>query len=358
MISVSQPSITWRERLAVDRVVRSGSLAQGPEVNKFEVRFSELVNNRSCVAVNSGTSGLHLALMAAGIGPGDEVIVPSFSFAATANAVRLAGATPIFVDIDPRTYNIDPAAVEAAITTRTRAIQPVHLYGLPADMSRLTEIANKNGLEVFEDAAQAHLASIEDRPVGTFGRAATFSFYATKNMTSGEGGMVTCQDENLARMIKLLRNQGMEKKYQNELVGFNNRMTDIQAAIGLVQLSRLLNFTKRRQEIAKFYMQHIENVSLPFIPKNYTHVFHQFTIRLEASERDSFVKELTNRGIGSAVYYPTPIHSLPSYRVDATLENTTRASQEVLSIPIHPKISNRDMEKVVLAVNVIAKAGA
>jgi dTDP-4-amino-4,6-dideoxygalactose transaminase len=296
--------------------------------------------------------------LAAGIGPGDEVIVPSFSFAATANSVRLTGATPIFVDIDLRTYNIDPSAVEAAITTRTRAIQPVHLYGLPADMSRLTEIAKKNSLEVFEDAAQAHLARINDRPVGTFGRAATFSFYATKNMTSGEGGMVVCQDEDLARRIKLFRNQGMEKKYQNEMVGFNNRMTDIQAAIGLVQLTKISNFTKKRQEIARFYLENIENVVLPFIPEKYNHVFHQFTIRVEDAERDRFIRELNKKGIGSAVYYPTPIHSLPSYDIDLYLENTFRASKEVLSLPIHPKISKRDMERVVSAVNRIAVAGA
>ena len=218
MIPAAKPLVGDEERAAVDRVLRSGMMAQGPEVAAFEEEFSKYVGGRKCVAVNSGTSGLHMALVAAGIKAGDEVIVPSFTFAATANSVALTGATPIFVDIDPKTFNIDPAAIEAAITPRTKGIQPVHLYGLPAQMDVINEIACKHNILVFEDAAQAHLATLNGQYVGSFGYAATFSFYPTKNMTSGEGGMIACANDEMTRMCKLLRNQGMEKRYENEVV--------------------------------------------------------------------------------------------------------------------------------------------
>jgi perosamine synthetase len=208
-------------------------------VAAFEAEFSTVVGGRPCVAVNSGTSALHLGLLANGVGPGDEVIVPSFSFAATANAVALTGATPVFADISPDNFCLSAAAVEAAITPRTVGVMPVHLYGHPADMDGLSEVTDRHGLALYEDAAQAHLASLHRRPVGTFGAVAAFSFYPTKNMTSGEGGMVVCADESIARQVRLLRNQGMEKRYANEVVGFNSRMTDLHAAIGRVQLARL-----------------------------------------------------------------------------------------------------------------------
>jgi dTDP-4-amino-4,6-dideoxygalactose transaminase len=215
MIPAAKPLIGQDEREAILRVLDSGMLAQGPEVENFEKEFSYFVNQRKCVAVNSGTSGLHMALIAAGIGAGDEVIVPSFTFAATANSVVLAGATPVFVDVEPDTFNINPKAVEAAITRKTKAIQPVHLYGQPANMKDLMQIAAKHGLSVLEDSAQAHLAQFDGKYVGTFGIGATFSFYPTKNMTSGEGGMISCVDDQFARTCKLLRNQGMEKRKRN-----------------------------------------------------------------------------------------------------------------------------------------------
>src|SRR6185312_12605704 len=204
MIPAARPEIGDEERAAVDRVLRSGMLAQGPEVAAFEREFAtELVDGLSCVAVNSGTSGQHLGLLAAGVGAGQEVIVPSFTFAATANSVALTGATPVFADIDPVTYTIDPAAVEAAITERTVGVMPVHLYGQPADMTALDEIARRRGIQIYEDAAQAHGATWQGRPVGTFGVFAMFSLYPTKNMTSGEGGMVSCATEDVARMVRL-----------------------------------------------------------------------------------------------------------------------------------------------------------
>jgi perosamine synthetase len=248
IIPAAKPLIGVEEREAVDRVLQSGMLAQGPEVAAFETEFSAIVGNRHCVAVNSGTSGLHMALEAIGMDTGDEVIVPSFTFAATANSVALTGATPVFVDIDPKTFNIDPKAIEAAITPRTKAIQPVHLYGQPASMKEIMDIAKRHNLLVVEDAAQAHMASFDGVPVGAIGDAGIFSFYPTKNMTSGEGGMITTASDEIARQSRLLRNQGMEKRYENEIVGFNTRMTDIHAAIGRVQLRKLAKWTKQRQD--------------------------------------------------------------------------------------------------------------
>ncbi|MEO8528256.1 MAG: DegT/DnrJ/EryC1/StrS aminotransferase family protein, partial [Pseudolysinimonas sp.] len=223
-IPPAKPIIGEDEIDAVTRVMRSGMIAQGPEVAAFETEFAaHFVDGRPTVAVNSGTSGLHLGLLAAGVGAGDEVIVPSFTFAATGNSVALAGGNPVFVDIEPDTFSLDPAAVEAAITPKTKGIMPVHLYGHPAKLRELAAIAQKHGIALYEDAAQAHGASLDGKAVGTWGTFAMFSLYPTKNMTSGEGGMVTCADDILARSVRLLRNQGQERVYENEVIGFNAR---------------------------------------------------------------------------------------------------------------------------------------
>lgn len=358
MISAAKPIIGDDEREAVDRVLKSGMLAQGPEVAAFEEEFSKFAGGFKCVAVNSGTSALHMALVAAGIKSGDEVIVPSFTFAATANSVALTGATPIFVDIDPRTFNIDPAAIEAAITPRTKAIQPVHLYGQPAQMDQIQTIAKKHNLLILEDAAQAHLATFKSQFVGSFGIAGTFSFYPTKNMTSGEGGMISCATDEFARMCKLLRNQGMEMKYKNEVVGFNTRMTDIHAAIGRVQLSKVEKWTEIRQKNAKFLNENLSGVVTPYLIPDATHVYHQYTIRVVGHDRDKFAEEMTKRGVGNGVYYPIPVHQLPSFNLKFDLPNTTSACQEVISIPVHPSLTQQELETVVEVINSIAKAGA
>ena len=350
MIPVAKPEIGKAERKAVDRVLRSGLLAQGPEVSSFEKEFSKIVGDRECVAVNSGTSALHIALLSLGIGKGDEVIVPSFTFAATANSVALTGATPIFVDIDPQTFCIDPIAIAKAITPKTKAIQVVHLYGLPAEMPAIMKLAKKHKLLVIEDAAQAHLASVEGSPVGTFGDAAAFSFYPTKNMTSGEGGMIVFKDSSVARTARLYRNQGMEKRYENEIVGFNLRMTDIHAAIGRVQLSQLDGRTKKRQENAAYLSMHLsEYVVVPTVPEGYSHVFHQYTIKIEG-DRDKFANKLTELGIGSGVYYPIPVHELPAFGKKKKLSNTSAVCNQVLSLPVHPLLSLKDLKKIVNAV--------
>lgn len=357
MIPAARPLIGDEERAAVDAVLASGMVAQGPEVAAFETEFSGIVGNRHCVAVNSGTSALHMALIAVGVKPGDEVIVPSFTFAATANSVRLAGATPVFVDIDAESFCIDPAAVEAAIGPRTRAVMPVHLYGHPADMTRLVEVATRHGLWIIEDAAQAHAAQWQGTPVGAFGAAAAFSFYPTKNMTSGEGGMVTTACDHIARQVRLLRNQGMEQRYRNEIIGFNTRMTDIHAAIGRVQLKKLAGWTARRQEIAARFDRELSGVVVPPVMPGATHVYHQYTVRVP-EDRDGFAQALADQGVGSGVYYPTPVHQLPSFGLQCDLPVTAVAAAEVLSLPVYPALSDDDVSAVIAAVNKVAGAGS
>ena len=357
-IPAARPIIGAAERAAVDRVMASGGVAQGPEVAAFETEFASVVAGRECVALNSGTSALHLGLLAAGIGPGDEVIVPSFTFAATGNSVALTGATPVFVDINADTFCLDPAAVRSAIGPKTAAIMPVHLYGHPAAMPELLALAAEHGLAVYEDAAQAHAASLNGTPVGAMGTFGAFSFYPTKNMTAGEGGMVTTNDPKLARTVRLLRNQGMERRYENELIGFNARMTDIHAAIGRVQLQKLAGWTAQRQANAQFLNANLNNVRVPVTAVGAEHVFHQYTIRVDGADRDRFVSDLSARGIGSGVYYPIPTHRLPSFALDLDLVETERAAREVISLPVHPALSQDDLERIVEAVNDIAKAGA
>ena len=359
MIPAAKPLIGDEEREAVDRVLRSGMIAGGPEVAAFEREFSEqVVPGTQSVAVNSGTSALHMAFVAAGVGPGDEIIVPSFSFAATANAVGLAGATPVFVDIEADTFCASPAAIEAAITPRTKGVMPVHLYGHPADLPAIAEIARRHGLILFEDAAQAHAAAIDGRPVGTWGLGASFSFYPTKNMTSGEGGIVTTGDEAFARAIRVLRNQGMERRYENEVIGFNTRMTDIHAAIGRVQLTKLAGWTAKRQANAAFLGENLRGVVVPPVRENAVHVWHQYTIRVVDHDRDAFAAALAERGVGSGVYYPTPIHRLPSFGLQLDLPETELAATQVLSLPVYPSLTDDELGTIVEAVNAVAAAGA
>nr|BFF10647.1 DegT/DnrJ/EryC1/StrS family aminotransferase [Microbacterium flavescens] len=312
-IPPAKPIIGDEEREAVDRVLRSGMVAQGPEVAAFEHEFSaHFVQGRPVVAVNSGTAGLHLGLLAAGVGAGDEVIVPSFTFAATGNSVALTGATPVFADIEPETFTLDPAAVEASITSKTKGIMPVHLYGHPARMRELEAIARRHDIALYEDAAQAHGASLDGRLVGTFGAFGMFSLYPTKNMTSGEGGMISAATDEIARAARLLRNQGMERQYENEVIGFNARMTDIHAAIGRVQLTKVDAWTATRQANAAFLDANLSGVVVPPVLDGAVHVYHQYTVRV-ADDRDGFVAALkAEHNIGSGVYYPIPNHRLPS----------------------------------------------
>lgn len=355
-IPAARPVIDESDIAAVVEVMRSGMVVQGPQVKAFEEEFSAVVGGRECVAVNSGTSALHLTLLALGFGPGDEVICPSFTFAATANAIRLVGATPVFADIQRDTFNIDPAAVEALVGPRTVAIMPVHLYGLPADLTALGTIADKHGLAIVEDAAQAHLAAIDGRPVGALGTAGCFSFYPTKNMHSLEGGMVTTADAELARQLRLLRNQGMEQRYANEVVGTNTRMTDVAAAVGRNQLRRLAGWTEQRRANAATLTAGITSATTPVVPAGYLHSYHQYTVR--SAERDALQARLSGQGIGSATYYPTPVHRLTPFLTEDgvpdprwDLPETERAAQEALSLPVFPTLTGDELDRIVAAVN-------
>jgi dTDP-4-amino-4,6-dideoxygalactose transaminase len=263
----------------------------------------------------------------------------------------------VYADIDRDTFCLDPAAVRAAVGPRTAGIMPVHLYGHPAAMNEIMAIAEQHGLAVFEDAAQAHAASLDGRPVGSFGTFAAFSFYPTKNMTSGEGGMVTTADPALARKVRLLRNQGMERRYENEIVGFNARMTDIHAAIGRVQLGKLAAWTEQRRQNARVLDAGLDGVVTPPVAEGAVHVYHQYTIRV-AGDRDAFAAALGERGIGTGVYYPIPTHRLPSFGLTLDLPETERAAAEVISLPVHPQLTEDDLARIVESVNAIAKAGS
>jgi len=366
MIAIAHPLFGAEEEAAVLRVLGSGQLAQGECVATFERRFAELCHVREAVAVSSGTAALHLALLAHDIGRGDEVITTAFSFAATANVILLVGATPVFVDIEPDTYTLDPVQAERALTRRTKAIIPVHLYGHPCEMKRLQKIAEAFSLVLIEDASQAHAATIDGRPVGSFGTGC-FSFYATKNMTTGEGGMVTTNDPAIAEQVRLLRNHGQEARYYQIALGYNLRMTELQAALGIAQIEKLEYFTQRRRANATYLTNNLQGiVQTPVERPGYRHVYHQYTIKIP-SKRNEFMTELRARGVDTTIHYPIPIHQQPFYRRKpclfrvlspgrrtpvkgnnpaAHLPVTESAAQEVLSLPVHPALSQEDLSTI------------
>jgi len=351
VIPISHPIIGTEERAAADRVLASGLLVSGAEVRAFEGEFADFVGAEESVAVGSGTAALMVGLLAAGIGPGDEVIVPSFTFAATANAVRLVGATPVFVDIDEATYCLTAETVSPAITEKTVAIMPVHLFGHPAPMKELGSLASSRGINLIEDAAQAHGATVNGQPVGALGLFGAFSFYPTKNMTTGEGGMITTNDSELAKRARLFRNQGMEQRYLHETVGLNERMTEIEGAIGRIQLRHLSDWTKRRQENAAFYSTHLApSVVRPAVGPGVTHVYHQYTIRVP--DRSSLITRFGQEGIGYGIYYPRPTHLQPPYRAGApSLPVAERLAREVVSIPIRPDLTEDELHTIVDVIN-------
>lgn len=353
MIPIAQPIIGEEEKQAVLEVLESGMLAQGPRVQAFEEAFAQYCGVKYAVATSSGTTALHIALLAHGIGPGDEVITTPFTFIASANSILYVGARPVFVDIDPATFNICPDLLEAAITPRTKAIMPVHLFGLPADMDPILELAERYGLVVIEDACQAHGAEYRGKRVGSFGTGC-FSFYPTKNITTAEGGIITTNDEKIAEKCRAIRQHGMRRRYYHDELGFNFRMSDVHAAIGLAQLRKLEQFNETRIANARYLSEHLRGVIVPVVPEGRRHVFHQYTIRVPDGRRDAVLEGLKERGIGTAVYYPVPVHQQRFYRdmgYDLVLPEAERASREVLSLPVHPGLSRADLERIADAVN-------
>lgn len=351
MIPLSRPMIGQEEIAAVVEVLESGMLASGDRVARFEQAFADTVGTTHAVAVGSGTAALHVGLLALGVGPGDEVIVPSFTFAASANVIRLTGAVPVFADIDAEDYTIHAALVEPLVTERTRAVMPVHLYGQTAPMAPLVELSDRLGFDLIEDAAQAHLAETDGARAGSLGRVAGFSFYPTKNMTTGEGGMITTSDPGIAEMARWLRNQGMAARYDHRVVGLNERMTEIEAAIGLVQLQRLPAWTERRREIAAIYRERLDPaLGLPVERADARHVYHQFTIA--PANREVVRAALRQGEIGHDTYYPKATHQQdpylgPAYDLPVTEETVDR----VVSIPVRPDLTEGEIEHIVMTLN-------
>lgn len=355
MIPVSRPMIGEAEKTAVLEVLESGLLAQGPRVAQLEEQFAQVCGTHYAVATSSGTTALHIALLAHGIGPGDEVITTPFTFIATVNAILFVGAKPAFVDIE-KTFNINPTLIEAAITSRTRAIIPVHLYGYPCDMDVVMDIARQHDLVVLEDAAQAIGATYRGKPVGSFGTGC-FSLYATKNVAAGEGGIITTDDEALAERCRMLRNHGMRRRYHHEFLGYNFRMTDLHAAIALAQMDRVEEFTARRRANAAYLSAHITSVVTPQVREGYEHVWHQYTVRVDSGrDRDTAVRQLNEAGVGTGVFYPVPAHQHGYIRDvvgDVRLPVAERLAKEVLSLPVHPGLGQADLEQIVKAVNAL-----
>jgi perosamine synthetase len=355
MIPIARPMMGEEEKELVWSALESGALAQGARVRELEERFATFVGTPHGIATSSGTTALHLALLGYGVGAGDEVITVPFTFIASATSILYTGARPIFVDVRSDDFCMDPELVEAAITPRTRAILPVSLYGQPADLPAIAAIAERHGLAVIEDAAQSHGAAIGDRKSGTWG-AGVFSFYPTKNMTTGEGGMVTTADGELAGRVRLMREHGMKVRYHHDILGYNFRMSDIHASIGLAQLTKLPGYNDRRRAIAARYDLELEGVITPVIRANVTHVYHQYTIRV--ARRDEFVERLRARGVGTGVYYPIPVHrQKPLVALgygDQRFPVTELLTDQVLSIPVHPALSDADVDAVIAAVNATA----
>lgn len=353
-IPIAKPSFGNEEVAAVKEVLDSGVVASGPRTKAFEKEFAEYLGVDHAVAVTNGTIALDVALKALELGPGDEVITSAFSFVASGNCILFQKAKPVFADIDPKTFNIAPSDIAEKITTKTKAIIPVHMFGQPAEMTALKEIAQDNGIWLVEDAAQAHGAEYKEQKAGTIGDMGCFSFYATKNMTVGEGGMITTNNLELAAKVRLLINHGQSRKYHHDMLGYNYRMTDLCAAIGLVQLKKLNGFNKKRRENAELLSNGISNIkglTAPYVDKNVKHVFHQYAIRVEDSypmDRDELAVHLTEKGIGNAIHYPIPIYSQPLYLKlgygEPKCPNTEDACRHILSLPVHPMVNREDIE--------------
>ena len=355
-VPIAKPIIGDEEIENVVEVLKSGMIAQGPKVEEFEEEFAEWVGADYGIAVNSGTAALHVALLSCGIGEGDEVITSPFTFIASGNSIVYTGAKPVFADIDLETYTIDPDSIEDLITENTKAILPVQLYGQSADMDRINEIAEKYGLTVIEDAAQAHGATFNGTPVGSMGDMACFSFYPTKNMTTSEGGIITTNDEELAENARIFRAHGASIRYHHSEIGYNFRMTDISAAIGLAQLDKIDDFNCKRIENAAYLnegLSDVDGIITPYCADGSKHVYHQYTIRVEKGDRDDWVDIINDCGVGTGIHYPIPLYNQPIYKslgFEGYCPNAELAADNVISLPVHPSLTKEDLDLVIEAV--------
>ena len=355
MIPIAKPSIGPEEKKAVLEVLDSGMIAQGSKTKELEDSFANYIETKHAIAVTSGTSALHAALLSLGIKEGDEVITTPFTFTATANSILYCGARPVFSDIDEKTFNIDPAKIEENITSKTKAVLIVHLFGNPCDMDKIKDICDKNNLLLIEDACQAHGSIYKGQKVGSIGDCGVFSLYPTKNMTTGEGGMITTNSADIDRKCRIIRDHGQDGRDNQTMLGYNYRMTDIQAAIGIEQLKKLEGFVNKRIDNANQLTEGLKDVKgiiTPIISKDTRHVFNQYTIRVTEDfkiTREELIQKLKDAGIGAFVYYPKPIYRQKYYQelgYADNLKNTEKMTKEVLSIPVHPGVTEKDIEQI------------
>jgi len=353
VINIAKPEITRKEIDAVVKVLESGQLVQGSVVKQFEDDFAAYCGSEHAIALCNGTTALQVALLASGIGPGDEVITTPFTFMATVSSIIHVGAIPVFCDIDPKTFNINVKLIPRHITCRIRAIMPVHLYGQCCDMEDIVYLSKVFGLKLIEDACQAHGAS-RGKKAGTLGDLGCFSFYPTKNMTTGEGGMIVTDDDNIAKRCRLIRSHGQSSRYEYDMLGFNYRMTNIAAAIGIEQLKRLDDNNKARMLNAE-YLDRYLNVKSPFVMPGNNHVYHQYTIRVK--NRDEVIDLLQKNDIGYGIYYPKLIYDYEHMKRYTRYEypEARKASREVLSLPVHPGLSKSDLDKIIDVINSVVK---
>jgi perosamine synthetase len=357
LIPINMPKIGEEEIESVVKVMKSGMLTSGlgagTKVTEFEKNYAAFAGVKHAIAVNTGTAALHAALLASGIKPGEEVILPSFTFVATAEAIVIAGAKPVFTDIDPQTYTLSPKEIKKAMTSKTKAVIPVDLYGLPADITTIREVAAKGGLRIIEDCAQSHGATYKGKPAGALSDIACWSLYAAKNIGTGEGGVVTTDDDVLAEKTRMVRTHGEKVKYQSQMLGTNYRMTEIQAAIGVVQLSRLPSFFAKRSHNSSRLTKNLEKsqkIVLPPRLEDRTSSWYLYTVRIKdatAEKRNKIIEEMHSKGIGAEAYYPTPVHQMPYYKENFgtfNLPETEKAARQVISLPIHPGVTDEQID--------------
>ncbi len=354
MIPIANPALGTHEIQEAVKVLRSGNLTRGEKVSEFEREFSSFVGTKHGIACSSGTAALQVGLEALGIRDGDEVVTTPFTFIATGNSILYNRAIPVFADIDAKTFNIDPVKIESAITDKTKAVLVVHLYGQPCDMKRIKDVCKRHDLLLVEDCAQAHGAEYKGKKAGSFGDLSTFSFYATKNMVTGEGGMMLTDDDAAAEKAKVITNQGQVGRYDHVMVGYNYRMMELQGAIGLVQLRKLRKMNESRESNAAFLSKglgKLDWLEVPYVAKGVRHVWHQYTIKVQAGVRDDLMKYLNSNGVGARIYYPTPIHLQPAYKPfgyhSGLCPVAESLSKQVISLPVHPSLKKPDLKKII-----------